>query len=805
MRAHFLNRSRLTVARTARLAGIAGGIVAALLVVAVLIVWLGLRMSLPTIDGTAAMPQLHGRVTIERDAAGVPTLTGTDREDLARALGFAHGQDRFFQMDLMRRAAAGELSALLGPALLETDRQLRPHRLRSVARAVVAALAPGERALLDAYVAGVNAGLRSLGSRPFEYWLLNGRPRAWSAEDSILCVHAMYLQLQDARGAAELQRGFLRAALPPAAWRFLEAGAPEWDAAVDGTRSDEPRVPLPEEYNLRRSSDLPTMPPDALKRRLSMLGSNNWAVAGTKTANGAAMVANDMHLGYRVPNTWYRARVIQHGGRGALDVTGVTLPGTPSIIAGSNGSIAWGFTNSYGEFATVVRLVPVAGDPMAYATAAGPHEIVTVDEPIEVAGGRVEHLPVELTEWGPILGRDWLGHPYALQWTAQNPEATNLNLIELEHAGSVEEALRQAPGFGMPGQNLLVADKAGHIGWTIAGRLPQRAAPQPGLPQESTDPVIGYSGWLAAADQPRVANPAEGFLWSANARVIGGSGALLIGDDGMDRGARAQQIRADLEASSLPFTPARSLAIQLDARAVFLERWKDLLHDVITQSQAAGSHEHDAALAALGTWSGRAAPEDAAYRLVHLFREQVAARVFFMLVAPARVRNPGFEMTIPASFEGPLWRLLAERPMHLLASTYASWDELLLAALSASEKLPPGCAALASCTWGHVNPVHVAHPLSAALPWLAPLLDMPTVEVPGGREDMPHIQGRTFGASERFSVSPGDEAHGYFHMPGAQSGHPLSPFYRKGFDDWVNGRPTPFLPGPTVHTLVLSP
>jgi len=791
--------------RTARIGGITALLGAALLAAGALVIWLGFRASLPAIDGRVAMPELHARVTIERDAAGVPTLTATDRDDLARALGFVHGQDRFFQMDLMRRAAAGELSALLGPALLETDRQLRPHRFRSVARAVVAGLAPRERALLDAYVEGVNAGLGSLRARPFEYWLLRTRPRPWTAEDSILCVHAMYLQLQDPRGQTQLQRGFLRAALPPPAWRFLEAGAPEWDAAVDGTRSDEPRVPLPEEYNLRRAMDLPTMPPDALKRRLSMLGSNNWAVAGTKTADGAALVANDMHLGYQVPNIWYRARLIQRASQDGFDVTGVTLPGTPSTIAGSNGAIAWGFTNSYGEFATVVRLVPVADDPTAYATAAGPHKIVTVDEPIEVAGRPVEHLQVSLTEWGPILGKDWLNRPYALQWTAQNPDATNLNLLELEHASTVEEALRLAPEFGMPGQNLLVADKAGHIGWTIAGRLPRRALPQPDVPQESTDPVVGYSGWLAAADQPRVMNPAAGFLWSANARVIGGGGATLIGDDGMDRGARAQQIEADLKGSALPFTPARSLAIQLDDRALFLKRWRDLLLDVIRHSQAAGSHDHDAALAALGTWSGQAAPEDAAYRLVELFREQVATRVFFMLVAPARQQDPGFDLTVPPGFEGPLWRLLAERPMHLLASTYSSWDELLLAALSASETLPPGCPDLTTCTWGRVNAVHVAHPLSGALPWLAPLLDMPTVEIPGGREDMPRIQGKTFGASERFSVSPGDEAHGYFHMPGAQSDHPLSPFYRVGFDDWVEGRPTAFLPGPTAHTVVLAP
>ena len=303
-------------------------------------------------------------------------------------------------------------------------------------------------------------------------------------------------------------------------------------------------------------------------------------------------------------------------------------------------------------------------------------------------------------------------------------------------------------------------------------------------------------GWLAPEDQPRVIDPPAGFLWSANARVVGGAAAAAIGDDGMDRGSRAGQIEADLRGAPQPFTPASSLAIQLDDRALFLERWKTLLGEVIDGARAAGHHEHDAAYDTLRAWSGHAAPDDPAYRLVDLFREQVAARAFYMLIAPARLHAHDFHFTIPSSFEGPLWRLLQQRPLHLLASSYASWDAFLLDALTASEQLPAACRTLPSCTWGKVNAVHIAHPLSAALPLLAPFLDMPTVIVPGGREDMPRIQGRDYGASERFSVSPGHEVEGYFHMPGAQSGHPLSPFYRTGFDAWATGTPTPFLPGP---------
>jgi penicillin G amidase len=782
---------------------------AAVVIAAVLFTaWLSLRLSLPTIDGTATLPGLGAKILVERDAAGVPTITAQNRIDLALGLGYVHAQDRFFEMDLMRRAAAGELSALLGPALLDTDRDLRLHEFRRVARAALLQLDPAQRRLLDAYVTGVNAGLASLRSRPFEYWILRSRPRPWTAEDTVLCVHAMYLQLQDADGHPQLQRGLLRATLPEAAYKFIESDATEWEAAIDGTRAAEPRLPLAEEFNLRDTKDLPVLPPVAVLSHLAVLGSNNWAVAGSRTATGSAIVANDMHLGYRVPIIWYRARLIQTTAPDSLDLTGVTLPGTPATVAGSNGSIAWGFTNSYGEFETVVRLVGAStkdDQAAVYQTAAGVHTIRYVDEPIEVAGAPTEHLKVALTEWGPIVGKDWEGQPYALQWTAQDPLGINLNLLGLEQTHSVEVALRLAATFGIPGQNIMVADRDGHIGWTIAGRLPARSLAEPGISQLSTDPTVGFSGWLDADGQPRVIDPPAGLLWSANARVIGGPGAALIGDDGMDRGSRAQQIEGDLQNATLPFTPASSLAVQLDDRALFLDRWRALMGEILDRLHAQGSHEFDEAHHTLEAWSGHAAPGDPAFRLVNAFREEVEDRAFYMLVSPARAQAPDFHFVVPSSFEGPLWRLVQQRPPHLLASHYADWDQFFLEALRASEKLPPECRALATCTWGDVNAVNIAHPLSRALPVLASFLNMPTVVIPGGRTDMPRIQGPDYGASERFSVSPGHEAEAYFHMPGAQSGHPLSPFYRAGFEDWVHAKPTPFLPGRAAHSLQLTP
>jgi penicillin amidase len=772
---------------------------------ALLAAWLGLRASLPTIEGRSRLPGLKFPLSITRDAAGVPTITGQNRTDLARGLGYVHGQDRYFQMDLLRRAAAGELSALLGPGLIDVDRQLRVHRFREVAKEAVSKLDAQNRALIDAYVEGVNAGLGSLSGRPFEYWVLRSRPKPWTAEDVVLCVHAMYLQLQDAEGHLQLQRGLLRATLPEALVQFMEADAPEWDAAVDGSQGAEPRVPLSSEADLRALKDLPVLPPDEVLKHLNLVGSNNWAVAGSRTNNGGAIIANDMHLDFRVPNIWYRARLVQTAADNALDETGVTLPGTPSIVAGSNGSIAWGFTNSYGEFAAVIRLAPAPDGSDGYLSALGPMHFDYVDEPIEVNGAPTQHLRIAQTPWGPVVGKDWEGHPYVLNWTAHDPDATNLRLLELEQAHSVDDALIVAAHAGMPGQNMMVADKSGHIGWTIAGRLPRRVGTAGSLPQLSTDAQVGLSGWLPEASQPRVVDPPGGLLWSANARVIGGPGADLIGDDGLDRGARAQQIHADLQAASAPFTPLSSLAVQLDDRALFLERWRGLMNQLIDRERAAGSHDHDAAHEVLLRWSGHAAPADAAFRLVNLFRSQIEARAFYMLIAPARQRAAEFHFEIPSSFEGPLWRLMQQRPEHLLAAYYPDWDAFLLEALRASEKLPAPCESLASCSWGRVNAVRVAHPLTRALPMLAGFLDMPTVTVPGAQNDMPRIQGPDFGASERFSVSPSHESEGYFHMPGGQSGHPLSPFYRAGFDAWAQGRPTPFLPGPPAHVLQLAP
>ena len=247
------------------------------------------------------------------------------------------------------------------------------------------------------------------------------------------------------------------------------------------------------------------------------------------------------------------------------------------------------------------------------------------------------------------------------------------------------------------------------------------------------------------------------------------------------------------------------LAVQLDDRALFLTRWHGLLADLLDAAAVAGHPRRAELKAALAAWSGHAAIDDPAYRLVRAFRLELERHAYYALIAPARAANPAVHFHIPASFEGPLWALVSDRPANLLPPGQSDWRSFLLAAVDATlVDLETDCATLAACSWGRVNLVRIRHPLSGAVPGMARLLDLPVEMLPGD-EDMPRVQGVNFGASERFAVSPGHEAEALFAMPGGQSGHPLSPYFRAGHEHWAHGTPAPFLPGPAEHRLTLTP
>jgi len=767
--------------------------------------WLLLRASLPPVDGRLEQAGLAAPAAIERDARGVPTVRAGNRTDLAFATGFVHGQDRYFQMDLARRGAAGELAALFGEAALEMDRGLRLHRFRSRAEAAVAASSAAEQAILRAYAAGVNAGLGSLGLRPFEYLLLGEKPVPWRPEDTVLVLYAMFLQLNDETGRRDMERGFVHRRVPRALYDLLYPLGTEWDAPLAGGPAPVPPLPPETRYDLRTVTGRGAPAPAAEPEPPVIPGSNNWAVAGPLTADGRGLVANDMHLGLAVPNTFYRACLVHEAD--GVRLCGVTLPGTPALVAGSNGRVAWGFTNSYGDWTDLVALRP-GSRPGTYRTPDGEREYLRVTETIGVAGAEPVELVVRETVWGPVIpGIAPEDGEFAVAWTAHRPGAVNLGLMRLEGARSVTEALPLAAAAGIPPQNFTVADADGRIAWTIAGRIPRRSGGfDSRRPADWSRPGTGWDGWLAPEEYPRLVDPSSGRIWTANARVLDGEAFRMIGPGDYDLGARAGQIR-DALALIDEARPEDMLAIQLDDRAVFLARWRRLLLDLLDRHAIEANPARGRYRALAEDWIPRASVDSVGYRLVRGFRSRVLERVMAGLTAELTPALPDDRrLALSRQFEGTAWRLLTERPAHLLNPDYGTWRELLLDAVDASldwygEHYD---SPLAERTWGERNTVRIQHPLSRAVPALAPWLDMPYQPLPGDA-NLPRAQSARFGASERFAVSPGAEEQGYFHMPTGQSGHPLSPWYDAGHGDWADGRPTPFLPGAAVHRLELEP
>ncbi|HTL69155.1 MAG TPA: penicillin acylase family protein [Lacunisphaera sp.] len=766
--------------------------------------WWLMRGSLPQLDGVRQVAGLGAAVTIERDALGVPTITGATRLDVARATGFVHAQDRFFQMDLLRRRAAGELSELFGAAALDMDKSARRHGFRRLAGEVLAQATPEERALLQAYTEGVNSGLAALGKIPWEYLILRAPAARWQPEDCVLCIYAMWFQLQDADANYERSRAALRETVGLSALEFLSPHGTSWDAALDG--STFPAAALPAlRFEAPASGGSAAIAP--LSSRL-VYGSNAFAVAGTHTATGAALLANDMHLGLNVPNTWYRAVLRWSDASGPRRLVGVTLPGGPFLVVGSNGRIAWGVTDAYADSVDAVLVETEGIAQHYYRTPTGWKEIEERPETIKVKGEKPVLFRSRWTEWGPIVAGPTDGYYTAIRWTADDPAATNLHYFAMENAATAAAAVAIVHRSAFANLNTIIADADGHIAWTVLGKLPRRVGYDGRLPVSWAYGDRHWDGWVPEAEIPAITDPPEGVLWSANNRQVGGDGYAKLGDGGYDQGPRARQIRDDLRdlvASGGKAAPKDLFAIELDDRARFLERWHQFFLAVLDDEAVAQKPARGELRAVLKQWSGRADVASAAYRLTRAFRRHVAERALAPFFARAREQYPAFTAG-SFQYEDAVWRLVHEQPVRLLDPASKSWPSLLLAAADdvIGEIDQTGLSA-AHFTWGQRNTLAMHHPFARFLPEpLARLVDMAADPLPGDN-DMPRVQSTSFGQSERLVVSPGHEDQGIFNMPGGQSGHPMSPYYRAGHEAWARGQATPLLPGPTRHTLTLQP
>ncbi len=782
-----------------------------LLVLATALTWLYSKVdgALPLLEGKKTVFGLNKSASIERDIQGIATLKAQNRNDIAVALGFVHAQERFFQMDLLRRNSAGELASLFGSVALDYDKSIRRHRFRDRARIIVDQLPSSQLALLKAYTRGVNQGLKFLRTSPFEYLLLQQEPLQWSEEDSILTIFSMYIDLQYHDGKRERTLGLMNAVLSADVYAFLNPKGSIWDAAIDDSQFN--ASPMPKKAwpsasasvtNFTDNNHSASTAPDKYLGDY-LPGSNSWAISGQLSATGSAIIANDMHLGIRVPNTWFRASFEYPHQDKKIKVTGATLPGTPNMVIGSNGNIAWGFTNSYGDYSDVIVL-NTSKDQKQYLTPKGYLNFTRHKQLIAIKGEEAQEIEVIETIWGPVIGQDHQGNLLAYRWVAHDKEAINIVASELEQALNIEQGFDIAARSGIPSQNILIADSQGNIGWTIMGPIPDKKGAVGDTPQSWSSGEHGWRGYLSPSQYPKVENPTKNRLWTGNSRVVGGDMYKKLGNGGYALGARSKQIKDNLFKLKT-FDEQSLLEIGLDDQAIFLQRWQDFLLDKVLTTELMTKYSHFKEVRTLlgSPKALRASIDSISYRLVRNFRINVRDIVFANLNDSLTNIDDAFSIrSIRHQIEVPLWQLINEQPNNYLMLGETSWQALFITALQQTIDDMTKNQELAAATWGQQNSSEIKHPLSKAIPFLGHLLDMPSKPL-AGDSYMPRVQGKSFGASQRMVVSPGYEENGIFHMPTSQSGHPWSPYYGMGHSDWEQGIASAFLPGKTKYTLTL--
>ena len=616
-----------------------------------------LRQSLPKTEGEVRLAGIEASAEVLRDRYGIPHIFAASAAGASFALGYAHAQDRLWQMEMSRRIASGRVAEVVGPGGLPTDRFMRTLGVRRAAEANLRRLDAETRRLLEAYAAGVNAFLASGPVLPPEFWLTGVRPEPWSPVDSVAWAKMMAWDLGGNWGT-ELLRMRLAKTLPLA--RIHEFLPPY------------PGEPVPVIADLKELYG--TLERDAVRLAEFVpdnegLGSNNWVVSGERSASGKPLLANDPHLGLTAPPVWYFAQLSAPD----LNVIGATLPGVPGVILGHNERIAWGFTNTGPDVQDLyIEKLDSGG---GYIAPEGPRAFEVVEETIRVKGAEPEKLRVRISRHGPVISdvsrtaQDEAprGHVIAFAWTALAEDDRSLQAaMKFARAREWDGFLDGARDFHSPQQNIVYADIEGNIGFIAAGRVPLRRpdndlkgmAPAPGWLEK-----YDWAGYIPFEQLPRSFNPAGGAVVTANHRITPPGYPYLISTN-WEPPYRADRIQALLEAT--PSQSVRTFAqIQADVTSLAM---RELLPKLLATRPR--SEQARKALDLLRQWDGTMAagrPEPLiawawwreltraiyadelgdAFRLNHLARPVFLAKVLSGERGPARwcddVRTPAIE------------------------------------------------------------------------------------------------------------------------------------------------------------------
>ncbi|MET0605553.1 MAG: penicillin acylase family protein [Beijerinckiaceae bacterium] len=784
--------------------------------------------SLPRNEGVVALkrdagaPSVSADVSIRRDRMGVPHIKAQSRQDAYFALGFAHAQDRLWQLEMHRRIASGTLAEILGEPGLVTDRFIRSLGVRRAAEQQYARLPQEARASLEAYAAGVNAFVeQEMIAPPMEFWFTRSQPGRWAPVDSVAWLMMMALDLGGNYNHELIRLALARTLSREDIWRVLP---PYADDPVPSS-ADWPTLyrDLGVYNKNAKQAALPGPISPFISAGIDGLGSNNWVLSGARTQTGKPLLANDPHLGLTAPAIWYFARLEAPG----LDVIGATLPGVPAVVLGRNRKIAWGFTNTGPDVQDLYLEQIDPGDPKRYRTPDGSAAFAEHDEIIKVKGKPDVVMKVRATRHGPVMTdvlpgvADYLEtnrYQIAMRWTALDPE--NLAIVAtdaLAQAGTVAEARDALRDYVAPMQSVVIADSDGGIGFVAAGRLPVR---KPDNDLKGLAPALGWEakydwgGDVPFDELPQALNPPDGVIATANQRIHSPDYPHHVTYDwtSPDRYNRIIALLAARE----KHTAESFRAIMGDVKSLAAERL--LKH--FRSAEAASQHRlADRARAAASSFDGTMTAESAGPAIFSSFADQLTQSVFFDelprtviagYAASGRDFRHGLDKVLAANDER--WCDDVRTPVRetcddMVRATYdRGLDELVR--LYGED--------VANWTWGRVHAARSQHRPLGAVPTLARFLD---VVSPTGGDSYTINAGRLnlgdrnapfanrHAASLRAIYDLSDLDRSRFIFQTGQSGNVLSRHYRDMADRWakVEDLPLTMRPDGPMRELTLEP
>ncbi|NYF81175.1 penicillin acylase family protein [Granulicella arctica] len=812
--------------------------------------WLraAVRDSLPQIDGTLAVPGLSADVTVQRDAHGVPHIRAHSLDDLVFAQGYITAQDRLWQMETLRRHAAGTLAEILGSSLIEHDRTQRVLQLRASADRALAVLPSDQLHWLELYARGVNASIDVQRQHlPVEFRILGFSPAPWTPRDSLLVGLVMFEDLTNSFPeklgretiTSKLSPDLLADLYPVGSWRdhpvvqpLVDLTQPQTDfedipldkSQTKLTRPANPALATPQHIQALLDAKADMAPFTSNTCDGCAAGSNDWVVSGARTASGKPLLSNDMHLSHGVPGIWYEADLKAPTPTGEFHVAGVSLPGTPFIIVGHNDHIAWGFTNLGADVQdlTIERLRG-SGDSAEFQATDGTWQpLLHQHEIIRVHSGHNVTLDIPETRHGAITTPIISGlypsekRPISLRWTIYDPTTVTSPFFAVNSATDGVSLVDAFSTFGGPSQNMVYADDQGHIGYHAVGRIPLRGDPaHPTSPSPvPADASVTANEWSTAApyipfDQlPHVEDPPGGILATANARIVPDDYPYPIT---LDWAAPYRNERIwKVLAAKQNLTPADMLTLQTDIssdldRVVAQRLAYAIDHATIPSGKQKRLHQ---AADILRGWNGTVDANASAPAIVDATRTALWPLLLTPKLGDAQKLYSWGEKSFAEE------QLIMHTPTRWLPSTYASWDALLVDAVEQGLHDEHAPSDLTTWHYGKVHPVDIEHPIFSSTPLLQHLLGLPTGTGPlpqSGDTSTVKQVGKTFGPSERFTADLSNLDHSTLNVVLGQSGNPASPWFMDQFQAWYTGKTFPFpytdaaVQSSTTHTLILTP